>query len=188
MLKFFKEFGVHAEISGFKTVKIDDPQVFLQRIGELKPADVDVQFFDADRIATWEHLYFATLNALTVFANHENTAKSLAMETLLFAAAEKQIVRATALLGVKSDSSRIAVLVISKRSRTARATLSTISKILEREPDETVLGLSDNKVALVERTFGIKRIELETVMKDGDVKKALVGLIIERIALSTTKR
>ncbi len=188
MLKFIKEFGTYIEITGFSNVKVNNPQTFLRRIGELKPSDTDVQFFNADRIATWEHLYFAVLNALTVFANHENISKSLAMETLLFAAAEKQIVKATALVGIKPGSQSIAVVIIAKRSGILKSTLSIVSKSLERKPNDRVLELSESKAALVEKTFGIKRIELETVMKDNDVKKALVDLIVERMALSTTRR
>jgi KEOPS complex subunit Cgi121 len=188
LLKFIKEFGTYVEITGFNNVKVDNPQTFLRTIGQLKPPDTDVQFFNADHIATWEHLYFAVLNALTVFANHENIAKSLAMETLLFAAAEKQIVKATALVGIKSDSQRIAVVIIAKRSGILKSTLSIVSKNLERKPNDSVLELSESKAVLVEKTFGIKRIELETVMKDNDVKKALVDLVVERMALSITRR
>jgi KEOPS complex subunit Cgi121 len=188
LLKFIKEFGTYVEITGFNNVKVRNPQTFLRTIGEHKPHDADVQFFDADRIATWEHLYFAVLNALTVFANHENIAKSLAMETLLFAAAEKQIVKATALVGIKSDSQHIAIVIIAKRSGILKTTLTFVSKSIEGKPNDSVLELSENKVALVEKTFGIKRIELETVMEDKDLKKALVDLVVERMALSTTKR
>jgi tRNA threonylcarbamoyladenosine modification (KEOPS) complex Cgi121 subunit len=110
------------------------------------------------------------------------------METLLFAAAEKQIVKATALVGIKSDSQHIAIVIIAKRSGILKTTLSFVSKTIEGKPNDSVLELSENKVALVEKTFGIKRIELETVMEDKDLKKALVDLVVERMALSTTKR
>jgi KEOPS complex subunit Cgi121 len=188
LLEFIEEFGKHVEITGFKDVVLRNFESFLLAIGEQKPLDVDVQFFDSDRIATWEHLYFAVVNALTVFRNRENISKTLSMETLLYAAAEKQIVKATALVGIKSSSRRIAAVVIGRQPEKIRSTLLAISERLDRQPDESVLELSEDKMLLVQKIFSIKSMELETVKENNDVKKALVDLVIERMALSTTRR
>jgi KEOPS complex subunit Cgi121 len=188
LLKFIEEFGRHVEITGFKDVVLRNFESFLLEIGEQRPLDVDVQFFDSDRVATWEHLYFAVVNALTVFRNRENISKSLSMETLLYAAAEKQIVKATELVGIKSTSRRIAAVVIGKQPERIRSTLLVISECLDRQPEESVLELSEDKMLLIQKIFNVKSMELETVKENNDVKKALVDLVIERMALSTTRR
>ena len=188
MLKFIEEYGRYIGIAGFNDVAIRSPESFLREIERQKPPYVDIQFFDADHVATWEHLYFAALNALTVSENCRNISKSLAMETLLFAAAEKQIVKATELVGIKSTSQRIAVLVVGNKSKTVRSTMLLVAKHLGRQPDETVLELSEGKIRLIQQIFNIKSLELETLMEGNDSKRAVVDLIIEKMALSTTKR
>jgi len=188
LLKFIEEFGRHVEITGFKDVVLRNFESFLLEIGEQRPLDVDVQFFDSDSVATWEHLYFAVVNALAVFRNRENISKSLSMETLLYAAAEKQIVKATELVGIKSTSRRIATVVIGKQPKRIRSTLLVISECLDRQLEESVLELSEDKMLLIQKIFNIQSMELETVKENNDVKKALVDLVIERMALSTTRR
>lgn len=188
MLKFIEEYGRYIGITGFNDVAIERPESFLRKIEEQKPPHVEIQFFDADHIATWEHLFFAALNALTVSENCQNISKSLAMETLLLAAAEKQIVKATELVGIKSTSQRIAVLVVGKKSKTVRSTMLLVAKHLGRQPDETVLGLGEGKIKLIQHIFNIKSLELETLMEGNDSKRAVVDQIIEKMALSTIKR
>ena len=188
MLKFIEEFRRYTEIAGFKNVKIGNTKRFLLSFEEQKPSNVDVQFFDANRVATWEHLYFAALNALTAFETHKNISKSLPMETLLYAAAEKQIVKATELMGIKSTSRSVAVLIMGKQLKTVRSTLSLISKYFVQQPEDGVLELSEDKMPLIQRIFKIGSAELQTVMQDCDKKKALTDLVIEMMALSTTKR
>ena len=188
MLKFIEEYGRYIGIAGFNDVAIRSPESFLREIERQIPPHVDVQFFDADHVATWEHLYFAALNALTVSENGQNISKSLAMETLLFAAAEKQIVKATELVGIKSTSQRIAVLVVGNKSETVRSTMLLVAKHLGRQPDETVLELDEGKIRLIQHIFNMKSLELETLMEDNDSKRAVVDLVIEKMALSTTRR
>ena len=78
MLRYFEEFGEYVEITGFSNVKIEDAEGFLKstRRGQQGTA---VQFFNAELVATWQHLYFAVLNALLAFKNERNISKSVAM-------------------------------------------------------------------------------------------------------------
>jgi KEOPS complex subunit Cgi121 len=188
LLKFIEEYGQYVGIAGYNDVSIGSPENFLRKMDKQKPSNVDIQFFDADRIATWEHLYFAALNALTVSKSHQNISKSLAMETLLFAAAEKQIVKATEIVGIKSTSQRIAVLILGNKSQIVRSTLLLVSKLLNRQRDEKVLELTKDKIKLIQEIFNIKSAELETLIANDDLKRATVDLLIEKMALSTTKR
>jgi KEOPS complex subunit Cgi121 len=188
VLKRIEEFKAYAEISGFKNVKINQAKEFLEKISKEKPAGVESQFFDARRVATWQHLYFASLNALKAFKNMENISKSLAMETLLYAAAERQITKAVELVGIRATSSDVAVLIIGKEPRKMKSALSMISENIGGQLDETVLELSKDKVATIQMVFNIIDAELRTVMEKSDVEKALTDLVIERMALLTTQR
>jgi KEOPS complex subunit Cgi121 len=188
VLKRIEEFKIYAEICGFKNVKISQAKEFLDKVSKAKPAGIEVQFFDARRVATWQHLYFAALNALTAFKNKENISKSLAMETLLYAAAERQITRAVELVGIAATSSDVAVLIIGKEPRKVESALSMVSKNIGGQSDERVLKLSKDKVATIQKVFDISEAELRTVIEKNDVNKAMTDLVVERMALLATQR
>ncbi len=188
MLKHIEEFENYAEISGFKNVKISQTKEFLDKVSKEKSAGVEFQFFDARRVATWQHLFFAALNALTAFKNKENISKSLAMETLLYVSAERQITRAVELVGIGATSSDVAVLIIGKEPDKMESVLSMVSKNIGGQRDEKVLELSKEKVATIRRVFSISEAELRTVMKKNDADKAMIDLIVERMALLATQR
>jgi tRNA threonylcarbamoyladenosine modification (KEOPS) complex Cgi121 subunit len=188
MLKYIEECGIYVEISGFRNAKINHAQRFLESVNKGKPSGVEIQFFDAELIATWQHLYFASLDALTAFANKENISKSLAMETLLYASAERQIAKATERMGIKPSTSDIAVLIAGKEPRQIESALQTISKSIRAQHDEEVLELSDPKKEMIRRAFNISQPELETVMRRGNLDKALIDVVIERMALLATGR
>lgn len=188
MLKYIEEFGRHTAIAGFRKAKIKDIEEFFKIIRKEKLANVEIQLFDAKSVATWHHLYFAALNALTAFKNKENISKSLAMETMLYASAQRQIRKAMELLGIKPDSSEIAVLIIGEKPETIKSALSMVSKRINAQYDDTVLELSEEKAAIIRRNFGISDVELKTVMKKDGLDKALTDLVIERMALLATRR
>ncbi|MGC9345316.1 MAG: KEOPS complex subunit Cgi121 [Candidatus Bathyarchaeales archaeon] len=188
MLKYIEEFGKHVAIVGFRKVKIKDIEEFFKVIRKEKLANVEIQFFDAKSVATWQHLYFAALNALTAFKNKENISKSLAMETMLYASAQRQIRKAMELLGIKLYSPEIAVLIIGEKPETVKSALSTASKHINAQRDDTVLELSEEKATTIRRNFTISDVELETVMKKDGLEKALTDLVIERMALLATQR
>jgi tRNA threonylcarbamoyladenosine modification (KEOPS) complex Cgi121 subunit len=186
LLKYFEEFGKYVEITGFSHVKIEDAEGFLAAARK-EQQGAAIQFFNAGLVATWQHLYFAVLNALTAFSNQSNISKSIAVEAMLYASAQRQIRKAIALVGVKRDSANLATVIIGENADAVKAALSSISKRVDAEPDETVLGLSNGKVQSIREAFKISERELETVMAKGDVQPALVNLVIERMALLSTQ-
>ena len=187
MLKQIEEFGKHVEIAGFRNVRIKDIAEFLKKVGKEKPPNLEIQFFNAKFVATWQHLYFAAINALTAFENKENISKSLAMESLLYASAQRQIRKAMKLLGVKPNSSEIAVLIIGEKPESARSALSLISELVKAESDDTILELSKEKTAGIRKIFAISDVERDTIMKKDDLHKTLTDLVIEKMALLATQ-
>ena len=187
MLKYIEEFGKHVAIFGFRNVKIKDIEEFFKMARKERSSSVEIQFFDAKFVATWQHLYFAALNALTAFKNRENISESLAMESLLYASAQRQIRKAMNLLGIKPSSSEIAVLIIGEKLESVSSALSLFSKQVKAERDDTILRLSEEKVAGIQKVFVISDVELETVMKKDCLEKTLTDLVIERMALLATQ-
>jgi tRNA threonylcarbamoyladenosine modification (KEOPS) complex Cgi121 subunit len=188
LLKHIEEFDRHILITGLINVKITDTKEFLKKVQKEIPSNVEIQFFDAQYVVSWEHLYFAALNALTAFKNKRNISKSLAVETMLYASAQRQIRKAMVLVGISPRTSEMAVLIIGKNLQAVKSTFQTVLAITNMQPDDAVLELSEEKKAIVQKTFGISDLELKTIAKKDDLKVALTALVIERMALLTTKR
>jgi KEOPS complex subunit Cgi121 len=186
VLTYIQEFRKYCELTGFKNVEMNSPEAFLEEINTRKPLGVVVQFFDADVIATWQHLYFAVLNALIAFKNKENISKTLSMEIMLYASARRQIRKATQLVGIKPESLNIGALIVAGNRESAELALKRISKSVNSMSDGSVLEFSEEKTERIKRAFEISGVELETVMEKGNMEKAIVDLVIERVALLTT--
>jgi len=189
LLKYVEEFKKHVAIAGFRDVQIRNVEELLHIIHKEKSPKVDIQFFDAAFVATWQHLYFSVLNALTALENKRNISNTLAMETLLYASAQRQIKSAMKLLGISSNSSKIALIIIGEDSKAVDSTLTKISKMLNAKRDDDVLELTDRKVKTIREIFEISNREIKTVRKKtGLDKEALINLVIERMALLATQR
>jgi len=187
LLKYIEEHGKYVEITGFRNVKIEDAEEFLKAIRKEKQQNTAVQFFNAELVATWQHLYFAALNALTAFRNKGNISKNVAMEVMLYASAQRQIRKAIELVGVKCDSANMAVVIVGETPDSVQTVLHTVSKCIGAKPDETALELSKGKIRSIRRAFDISERELETVMKKNNLEQALVNLVVERMALLSTQ-
>lgn len=188
MIKKLKDFDRYVAVAGFRNVKVRDINGFFDMIRK-KLEDTNVQFFDAKLIAGWKHLYFAALNALNAFKNKTNISNSVAVETLLYASAQRQINKAVELLGIKPESLQVAVLVIAETRQKTATTLETVSELMLGERDDSVIELTSEKVNGVKRLFGISNLELGAKLeKKGFEKEALIDLVIEHVALLATQR
>lgn len=188
MLKHIQEFDKYVLITGFNNVKIREPAEFLKKIQKEKSSSVEIQFFDAQCVASWQHLYFAALNALKAFKNKENISKSLAVETILYTSAQRQIRKAMELLGITSKTSRIAMLIIADNPQKIESVSQMVSAFTNRQCDDMVLELTEEKKVTIQKAFGISDVELEAVMKKSESETALINLVIERMALLATQR
>ena len=187
MLRYIEEAGKYVEVTGFRNVSIKDAEEFVKAARKETLQRAWVQFFDAELVATWQHLYFAVLNALLAFRNERNISKSVVMEVMLYASAQRQIRKALQIIGVKRDSANVAVVIIGENPDSVKAVLSAVSKRVGVEPDETVLELTAEKTRRVRKAFGVSIEELEAVMEKKNIKQALVNLVIERTALLSTQ-
>jgi tRNA threonylcarbamoyladenosine modification (KEOPS) complex Cgi121 subunit len=186
MLHTIKEFGVYAEITGFKNVKFSDAESFLKATRK-KKSDLELQFFDADTVASQKHLYFAVLNALQAFKNKTNISKSQAVETMLYASAQRQIQRAIERCGIKPQTTAMAVTVVGADPAEIKTLLWEISLCIGEKPDEAVLEITKDKLEKIKETFQVSTEEIKSTINDGNQKDAVVDLVVERVALLATQ-
>ena len=175
------------EITGYRNISFAKAEEFLKANRKEINHTVDVQFFDAELIASQQHLYFAALNALQAFQNKTNISKSPAMETMLYASAQRQIQRAIQRCGIKPETKNMAVLIIGEKQTSIQSGLEAISKYVGVKPDEKVLEMSKAKEKKIIKTFQITDEELKTIIKNNDREEAVVNLVIERVALLSTQ-
>jgi KEOPS complex subunit Cgi121 len=179
------EFNEKVAMIGFSNVKIENINVFLE---QFRKKNINVQFFDAKKLAGSEHLYFAALNALNAFERKMNISNNLAVESLIYASAQRQITKAVKMLGITENSSQVAVLIIAKNRDEKKSSLNLVNEILPGKRDDTVLNLSLEKIKLIKKLFNISETEFEAQLKkQGFEKEALTDLIIERMALLVLK-
>jgi len=183
LIKRIEGYDKYIGVTGFRNVKIEDAKGFLNGVRK-KTESVSVQFFNANSIAGTEHLYFAALNALKAFESNLNISNSLAVETLLYASAQRQIKKAVELLGINAESSEVAVLVVAETEAKVREALEDVAGFIQGIRDDDVIELSDDKFETIRELFGISELELEAKLKKkGFEKEALVNLVLEHMAL-----
>jgi len=188
VIKKIEGFNKYVAIVGFKDVKIKDANSLLSLVRE-RTGEVEVQFFDAELIASWEHLYFAILNALKAFENRLNISNSLAVEILLYASAQRQIKKAVELVGIKPSSSKVAVIVLAETELRANEILEIVLHLMPGKLDDSVLELTDEKFDGIKKLFGISESELNAKLeRKGMENKALTDLVIEHVALLAIQR
>ncbi len=186
-MKRLEEFGKFVEISGFRGVHIVDARTFVEVACQGLPQGVEAQFLDAGLAASWRHLYFAALNALTAIQTKRAFSKSLAVETALYASAQRQIKKAFDVIGIKPETEHVAVLIIGNSEGSVKAGLVSIAKVLGKDPDDSVLDLTADKKGQICAAFDVSETELKTVSSRGNADQALVDAVVERVALLSTR-
>ncbi len=188
MLKYIEEDQKYIEINGFRGVCIEDAKAFAEKMCERLPIGVEIQLFNADLIATWQHLYFATLNAMVAFKTKRNISKTLALETTLYASAQRQIKKALDLMGVNISTNNIAILILGPSGEQVNAGLEMVEQLINAKTDESVLDLSKPKIRKIKVTFKIADAEFNATLRKGvDQDQALIDLVLERGALLSTR-
>jgi tRNA threonylcarbamoyladenosine modification (KEOPS) complex Cgi121 subunit len=185
MLYQIEEYGKHVEITAFNYISFEKAEAFL-KANRKQTQQLDLQFFDADLIATQEHLYFAVLYALQAFRFKTNFSKTVAMETMLYASAKRQIQKAIKAIGINTQTKRMAVVIVGEDPKGIERLCDTLSGYISSEPDDSFLNLTKEKRAKIQEVFEICPKELETET-DGESEKTLVDLVIEHIALLATE-
>lgn len=187
MLFYLKEYGKYLEITGYRNIEFVRAETFLKANRLEIFQGVEIQFFDADLIATQEHLLFAVINSLEMFKNKTNLSKSAAMETMLYASGQRQIQKAIQQCGIKPSTINMAATIIGENPTQLKNAVEAISEAVDAKPDQSVLEMSISKNDKIKKVFQISNEEINTVLKSGNSQEALVSLVIERVALLATQ-
>lgn len=187
MIKYIEKTKEYVQITGYRNLKIKDSIEFVKKIRENTPEDMWIQLFDASVVATWQHLFFAILNAQLGFKNQRNISKSIEMETLLYVSTQHQIKKAIKNIGVKNESSDVALIIVAKDIKRINSALLSISKKIKNKPNEKVLEFSDYKQNRILNVFEINQNEIGAVMKENNIRNAIRDIILEKMALLSTK-
>jgi len=180
------EHNKNIAIVGFSNVKIQNINTFLEQFR--KETKAPIQFLDAKKVAGPQHLYFAALNALSAFKKKTNISNNMAVESLLYASAQRQITKAVKTLGIKQDTSEVAALIIAQNNHEKKDGLRLVTKTINGERNDNVLKLTNKKIVNIKKLFGISELEFEAKLKNQELEKeTLTDLIIERMALLVTK-
>ncbi len=187
MLEKIAEYKKFAEITGFRDVHLNDAKEFSKILNSKLPEHCEAQLFDADFVATWQHLYFAAVNALMNIKSGQAVSKSVSVETVLYASAQRQIKKALDIVGVKPYSKNVAVILICEKEESAKSALAVTARLLLATLDESVLELSPAKAALIRKAFDVSDDEITAASTSRSGEQALVDLVLERVALLSTK-
>jgi tRNA threonylcarbamoyladenosine modification (KEOPS) complex Cgi121 subunit len=182
------EDGRSALVSAFRAPPGMDPSLALKELRATISGN-DVQFFDGAQIAGKEHLEIAAINASHAFISGINISRSLAMETLLYASAQRQIDAAIAKIGVTGDSEIVGLIVFCETEHDARVLEGRIAQAVRAELNEGLLDeWSKEKALNITTLFGISATELEAIKMPGqEVQNAIKKAVIERVALLSTR-
>ncbi len=184
MLRYIKEFGKYVEITGYRKAEFEKAEQYLRANRKKVIADIAVQFFDAQLIATSDHLYFAVLHALNAFQNKTNHSNSPAMETMLYASAKRQIQKAIERCGINPKIDKIGVVIIGDDPKQIEDAKNEITEALGSKPDDQVLKMTKAKAAKIQKAFEITDTEIKT-LENSD--QAIINLVFEAMALLATQ-
>lgn len=148
--------------------RVTDPRALVQRAREWAAArGGEIQLLNADLILGEEHLVVAAEHAARAFAEGTQASEGIGLETLVYAAAERQIAAALARVGLREGTERVAVIAWGLDPAEVLPELGLVR-------DDTVLESTDAKLA----AFGFTAAELDTVPRGRRHE-----LVFERMAL-----
>ena len=144
-----------------------------------------VQFLNASLIAGKYHLLSAAQNALNARVGDYAISRSLDVEIIVYASAQRQIGRALDELGVHSDMETVAVVVIGKDMHAIHMCIEHLIQQVGAERT-SIFASNDRKLHHIMEHFGVKEIEIRALTnskKIQDLFDALTRCIVSRISI-----
>ncbi len=160
-----------------------DPKAIMGALRRVAGGE-EVQAFDTARIAGIDHLHQAALHALRSARSGKMMARSLAMELLVYASAQRQIERSIELVGVGEGSRVMTVALLTKDRATAGGVVKGLEEEFGPSEDHELSDLTPAKIEAIKEAFRIGDEEVRAVRGlHGSVCRAVTELVLERIAL-----
>jgi tRNA threonylcarbamoyladenosine modification (KEOPS) complex Cgi121 subunit len=153
---------------------------------------VTLQLVDAERIASPLHLLFATHHALSAFHEGTQQAKTIGMEILRYAAAQRQIGRALEVLGVSHSTTYLGGVLFNQPPEILRKIYAKLLIEIQAEDTPQVLEIAcTTKAEAIKGSFNISDAEINAVLVSKDSTgefNAITKLVYERCALLSIEK
>ena len=169
-------------IGGFKIKSVKEARELVRTVSDAA-SPYPAQIIDAAKVAGRDHLFIAAVNAVKSTETGVAVSKNITVETLLYASAQDQIMRALEMLGVTGKSTLVALMVFAPSKSEAEDAYRKAAAHLGEE-DDAVLNLDEGKVASLKKTYSVSEEEL----KSAGGLSSLGALIVERGALLSLRR
>lgn len=178
------EFGKVVAALGLVEVKPFNIDDILAKVKSLC-RDVDVQLLSPRCLAGFDHIYFASLNALKAFKQGRNISRSPAMELAVYASAQRQIEKAIRYLGVKNSEGSVVIVALGPDKERVTSCVEAVAAMMGGRVQDSVIDITGNeKLEYVKRFFGITDAEVEAVRRHGEEEvKVVERLVVERMAV-----
>ncbi len=151
----------------------------------LSTDSLTVQLMNGLLIADDIHLLSAAQNAVNAFSGNYMLSRTLDVELIVFASAQRQIGKALEEFGVHDDLDHVAAVVIDENQRSVEDTLEKITKTIGKEfpiPFEA----SQERFERVKKYFDIDEKEIEVFTNSNDIierQNALAKCVVSRVSL-----
>ena len=144
-----------------------------------------VQFFDSALISNETHLLSAAQNAINAWRGDYMISRSLDVEIIVYASAQRQIHQALSMFGVRDGLDTVAVVIIDRNEKNVLDVLSTIIDALGQEQLPS-FAPSLEKIGTLMKTFDISENEMQNFITTdtlSDRIQALSRCIASRVSL-----
>ena len=170
----YRAFGARVKTGDLDVKRILD---FIQDLSHKE--EVGIQLFDARYIFGLNHINSAYQHAKHAMEQNRSISDVLSIEILLYASGEYQIKNALTKVGLREDSTEMAILIMSSAEKEVednkcKTLLKTLTSEFKLELDDRVLEGDKEYLS----RFGISEDELAAVPED-----RWFDLVLEKVAL-----
>ncbi|MFW9806350.1 MAG: KEOPS complex subunit Cgi121 [Candidatus Thorarchaeota archaeon] len=151
----------------------------------LSNGSITIQLLNGLLIADENHLLSATQNAINAKNGNYMRSRSLDVEIIVFASAQRQIGKALDALGVFDGLSEIAVVVVGPDSESVMEKLQSLSKAIGNEIIPP-FAASEDRIERIKDHYEITDKEIEAILDSDKLESKLSALsrcIVSRVSL-----
>ncbi len=144
-----------------------------------------LRLFDPANIAAPIHVLSAAQNALNAWLGDYAITRSLDLEIVVYASAQRQIDRALALLGLRPGLSTVGVVMIGSSETDLKAALARLSSDIGPERP-TPFAPTEERLKRVAEAFGVSESEIDILAGGRTVEErveALARCVVGRVSV-----
>ncbi|MEM2142792.1 MAG: KEOPS complex subunit Cgi121 [Candidatus Thorarchaeota archaeon] len=144
-----------------------------------------VQLMDSTYVAGVVHLLSSAQNALSAVRGGYSRSRSLGLEILVYASAQKQISRAIEIMGLHDSSEYIAAVIVARRPERVRECLQVLSELIGPVRDPP-FPPEPSRTARICALFGVDDTEIMSIAQSDDsqeIQSVLARCVANRVSL-----